>query len=68
MKIRDAITTAIRDRNYILMTQVVDMLRLKYGMTCEGMREYFEKVSGQAIEPPRWDEWMQECDAISSYL
>ena len=50
-----------------LMGNVVDFLRFKYGMTCEGNRKYFEKVIGREVGLPEWDCWMQQCDSVASY-
>jgi len=68
MTLDEAIRTSINDRDYRLMTRIVDYLRDKYRMTCEGTRKYFEKTAVRNIHPAEWDEWMRECDDISSYM
>ena len=68
MILKDGILEAVGNRDWGRMTMIVDKLRFEYRLNCNGIREYFEKVIGKEIGLPEWDEWMQECDAISSYM
>ena len=66
--IGEGVRKVVDDQNFIGMTRIVDMLRIRYGMTCEGIRKYFEKKTGKEISLPEWDEWMQQCDYVSSEM
>ena len=68
MKLGDGIRRAVAERDWALMTRLVDYLRYKHGFTCECTRQYFEKMTGQEISLPAWNEWMMQCDEISGML